>query len=206
MLHLVFQALYPDARGYSYVHVSTAHPCGIEPRMPTCLPAHFLLAALTKVIGEGQQQECGRLSPAEPRNSRNPDGWPRDWNDVRREAREPLERSEGATNGFQAVPRILLCLPYFWLLVPGLPALHVSVQLHGKCQLQLPLFNSYRYAPKLSKADPRQSPSTFLTEAATISPAGLDNAGCYLIKRAIPFSAEESQQRVDCRCCRPHHA
>jgi hypothetical protein len=55
---------------HSYVHLSTAHPCGIEPRMPTCLPAHFLLAALTKVIGEGQQQESGRSSPAEPRNTK----------------------------------------------------------------------------------------------------------------------------------------
>jgi hypothetical protein len=32
---------------HSNVHVCTAHPGGIEPGMHTCLPAHFLLAALT---------------------------------------------------------------------------------------------------------------------------------------------------------------
>jgi hypothetical protein len=81
-----------------------------------------------------------------------------------------MERSEGATNGFQAVPRILLCLPYFWLLVPGLPALHVSVQLHGKCQLQLPLFNSYRYAPKPSAADPSKTPPCHLDGSSDNQP------------------------------------
>lgn len=184
-----------DAGIHSYVHLCTAHPCGIEPGMPTCLPAHFLLAALTKVIGEGQQQENGRSSPAEPRNSRNPDGWPRDWNDVRREAREALERREGATDGFQTVPRILP-MPSKILPVVGPQPTRVTT-----CQFSYEVLTSASLVQQL----PIRS-ETILTEAATISPAGLDNAGCYLTRRAIPFSTEESQQRVDCRCCRPHHA